>query len=126
VNQRERVRLLHGPYTPPPLKRGDRATCLLRDDDVLITGWSAGRIAWPRCRAEGTHGGGSGLLLDEELAHAVRCESEAAICYWWGVSGNVVWRLRPAAGPHLRTMTITGSEARTVPSASVPSTENTW
>jgi hypothetical protein len=98
VNQRERVKLLHGPYTPPPLKRGDRATCLLRDCDVIITGWSAGRIAWPRCRAEGTHGGGSGILLDEELARAVRCESEAANCYWWGVCVDVVWRWRKALG----------------------------
>jgi hypothetical protein len=98
VNQRERVKLLHGPYTPPPLKRGDRATCLLRDCDVIITGWSAGRIAWPRCRAEGTHGGGSGILLNEELARAVRCEAAAAIRYWWGVSVPVVWRWRKALG----------------------------
>jgi hypothetical protein len=44
----------------------------------LITGWSDARISWPCCRAVGTTGGGSGLLLDEELAHAVRHESAAA------------------------------------------------
>src|SRR5262245_49181891 len=36
----ERLRLLHGPYTAPPLKRGDRTFCHLRDAEVLITGWS--------------------------------------------------------------------------------------
>src|SRR5262249_30547714 len=93
-----RFRLLHGPYQAPPLRRGDRATCLLRDGDVVITGWSDARISWPRCRAVGTRGGGSGLLLDEELARAVRHESAAAIGYWWGVSEGVVWRGRQALG----------------------------
>jgi hypothetical protein len=40
--------LLHGPYNPPALRRGDKATCLYRDGDVVITGWSDGRISWPR------------------------------------------------------------------------------
>ena len=47
-------------------------TCLARDCDVVVTGTSTGRIPWPRCRAVGTHGGGSGILVDEELARAVR------------------------------------------------------
>ena len=47
-------RLLHGPYTPPRLRRGDRATCLYRDAEVVITSWSDARISWPRCRAIGT------------------------------------------------------------------------
>jgi hypothetical protein len=34
------------------------------------------------------------LLLDDELARAVRTESAAAVCLWWGVSHGVVrhWR----------------------------------
>ena len=38
--------------------------------------------------------GGSGLLVDEELARAVMNESEAAVCYWWIASKNSVrlWR----------------------------------
>src|SRR5262245_55077795 len=94
----DRVKLLHGPYTPPPLRRGDRATCLFRDCDVIVTGWSNGRIQWPRCRALDTHGGGSGLLVDEELARAVRTESAAAIKFWWGVTAGVVWRWRMVLG----------------------------
>jgi transposase-like protein len=91
-------RLLAGPYTPPSLRRGDRTTCLFRDGDVVITGWSDAPIPWPRCRLYGTHGGGSGILLDEELARAVRTESAAAVCHWWGVTPGVVWRWRKALG----------------------------
>ena len=64
--------LHHGPYNPPALRRGDRAACLFRDGDVIITGWSDARIPWPRCRRPGTHCGGSGLLVDAELARAIR------------------------------------------------------
>jgi len=63
--------LLFGPYRPPALRIGDRVLCLLRDCQVTITSWTAAPISWPRCRAEGTHGGGSGLLFNEELARAV-------------------------------------------------------
>src|SRR5262249_60627403 len=35
----ERVQLLHGPYTPPRLKRGDRTFCLYKDCDVIVTPW---------------------------------------------------------------------------------------
>jgi hypothetical protein len=91
-------RLLAGPYTPPALRRGDRTTCLYRDADVVITSWTSAPIPWPRCCRPGTHGGGSGLLLNEELARAVRSESAAAVGYWWGVSEGVVWRWRKALG----------------------------
>lgn len=98
MNARDRVKLVFGPYRPQRLRRGDRLFCLLRDCDVIITGWSDGRIPWPRCRALRTHGGGSGLLLDEELARAVRPESSLAVQCWFGVAGGVVWRWRKALG----------------------------
>jgi hypothetical protein len=44
------------------------------------------------------HRGGSGILVDEELARAVRHESAAAIMFWWGVGGNAVWSWRKALG----------------------------
>ena len=90
--------LFHGPYHAPALRRGDWATCLFRDGDVIVTGWSDARIPWPRCRRPGSHGGGSGLLVDEELARAIRLESSLAIQYWWGVDVTVVWRWRKALG----------------------------
>jgi hypothetical protein len=95
----DRVKLLHGPYAPPPLARGDRATCLLRDCDVVITSWSDARIPWPRCRALGSRGG-SGLLLAGDLARAVRTESAAALRYWWRASSTAVFNWRQALGVH--------------------------
>ena len=91
------ARLLFGPYEPPPLQKGDRATCLYRDALVVVTNWSSGRISWPRCRAIG-HRGGSGLLVDEELARAILHQSAAALMYWWGVTCSTVWLWRKALG----------------------------
>jgi hypothetical protein len=89
--------LLHGPYRAPALRRGDRATCLYRDAEVVVTSWTGAQITWPRCRLVGGQGG-SGLLVDEELARAVRRESSLAIQHWWGVSQRTVWCWRQALG----------------------------
>lgn len=94
----DKVKLLHGPYKPPKLRKGERATCLYRDRVVVITSWSVARISWPRCRAIEHRGPGSGLLVCEELARAVRTESAAAVMYWWGVSVSTVWLWRQALG----------------------------
>jgi hypothetical protein len=99
MTDRDRVKLLFGPYQAPALRRGDRATCLLRDCTVVVTSWSSARIPWPRCRSlDNYRGGGSGLLLDEELARAVRHESAAAVMYWWGASPRAVERWRRVLG----------------------------
>src|SRR5262245_24977132 len=94
----DRAQLLFGPYRAPPLKRGDRAFCLFRDCYVVVTSWTDARIPWPRCRPLDRPLGGSGLLVDEELARAVRHESAAAVCYWWCASEGAVWRWRKALG----------------------------
>ncbi len=94
----DRVKLLFGPYNPPPLRRGDRATCLFRDCEVVITSWTDAPIPWPRCRAVHHRRGGPGLLVDEELARAIRHESAAAVMHWWGVGVRVVWQWRKALG----------------------------
>jgi hypothetical protein len=78
---------------------------LLRDCAVVVTSWSDAPIPWPRCRALDGPGGGSGILLDEELARAVRHESAAAVMHLWGVTAGVVWRWRKALG-----VTRTGNE----------------
>jgi hypothetical protein len=89
----ENARLLFGPYEPPPLKKGDRTTCNYRDALVVFTSWSDGRISWPRCRALGVRGG-SGLLVEAELARAILHELAAALMYWWGITCSTVtlWR----------------------------------
>jgi hypothetical protein len=92
-----KTELLHGPYRPPVLQCGGRATCLYRDAEVVITSWTDARISWPRCRAVGA-GGGSGLLVTEELVRAVRTESCLAIHHWFGVNKSTVWRWRKAFG----------------------------
>jgi hypothetical protein len=48
MTRREKVKFLHGPYVTPKRKRCDRATCLLRAGNVVVTGMSSGRIPWPR------------------------------------------------------------------------------
>ena len=73
----DRVRLLHGPYRAPCLHVGDRATCLRRDCDVKITGWTDALLPWPKGVPVGGRSGPS-IVLDEELARAVRLESAAA------------------------------------------------
>jgi hypothetical protein len=98
VDESERLKLLFGPYKAPPLKRGDRTVCVFRDCPVVITGWTAAPIPWPRCRALDGPGGGSGLLVDEELARAVRHESATAIMHWWTVSKTAVQNWRKALG----------------------------
>jgi hypothetical protein len=93
------TRLLHGPYRLPQLRKGDRAVCLSRDGPVVVTSLVETRLGpWPRCRRPDSNGGGSGLLVDEELTRAVRRESVAALCHWWRVSRWVVWRWRAALG----------------------------
>jgi hypothetical protein len=93
----ERVRLLFGPYRPPKLWVGDRTTCLFHDCEVIVTGWTDAPLSWPRCRrVEG--GGRPGILVDEELARALRTEASLAVQYWCGVDVVRVWRWRKALG----------------------------
>jgi hypothetical protein len=94
MNTLNKVELLFGPYQAPALCRGDRAFCLARDCDVIITSWTNAPIPWPRCRALDSPGGGSGILVDEELARAIRSESASALKHWWRASRCTVhwWR----------------------------------
>ena len=94
----DKYKLLHGPYSPPRLGRGERTVCLYRDTEVIITSWSDARIAWPRCRAIGSRGGGSGLLVTEELVRTIHSESSAALQHWFGVNEATVWKWRRAFG----------------------------
>jgi hypothetical protein len=83
MNPHDRVALLHGPYQAPSLRKGDRASCLFRDCDVIVTSWTDARIPWSRCRSVEYRRSAPALLVDEELVQAVRSESAAAIMHWW-------------------------------------------
>src|SRR5437660_1750666 len=98
MTDEDHVRLLYGPYPHPPLKVGDRSTCLYRDALVVVYDWSLARIPWPLCYHAGTRAAGKGLLVDEEMARAVRLESLAAVAYWWGVCGVTVGKWRRVVG----------------------------
>ena len=86
--------LLFGPYRAPALRVGDRALCLYKDCLVKVTSWTDAPLSWPRCRPVDVPKSHPSLLVDEELARAVRHESAAALRYWWGVSALVVWKWR--------------------------------
>jgi hypothetical protein len=90
--------LLHDPYKAPRLRRGNRAFCLFKGCDVVVTGWTDTRIPWPRCQPLDVPRSHPSLLVDEELALAIRHESAAAVRFWWGVSESVVYHWRRALG----------------------------
>jgi hypothetical protein len=80
------------------LRRDDRAFCLFKDCDVVVTGWTGARIPWPRCRPLDVPRSHPSLLVNEELARAIRHESAAAVRFWWEVSAGVICRWRKALG----------------------------
>jgi hypothetical protein len=91
----DRLRLLHGPYQAPALRVGDRTTCLFKGAEVFVANWSGAPIPWPRC-LRGGGGGQPSLLVNHELARAIRTEAAAAVGYWWGVGSSLVCRWRKA------------------------------
>jgi hypothetical protein len=74
-----------------------------RDDFQKLLGEVAAKaeekepLSWPRAPPVGERGHPS-LLVDEEVARAVRQESAAAVRWWRGVSVGVVWRWGKALG----------------------------
>jgi hypothetical protein len=97
------TRLRFGPYEAANVKKGDRAFCVYRDADVVVTARTDARIPWPRCRTLHQQGG-SGLLVTDELKRAILSESAAALKHWFGVGTKPVWNWRRAFGvSHLGT-----------------------
>jgi len=95
---KKKTALLFGPYKAPPLKVGELTSCLFRDVEVVVYGWSAAPISWPLCYHARTRAFGKGILVDEELARAIQHESAMAVAHWWGVSQATVRKWRGAFG----------------------------
>lgn len=89
-------RLLRAPYVPPDAEVGQTLRCMLRGDRVKVCGWSTGRIRWPLARIG--RGGKGSYIMTPELVRAVRVESSAAICHWWGAGTTTVSQWRRALG----------------------------
>jgi hypothetical protein len=98
MRKRQSPPILRGKYTPPVLRRGDRANCLVRGCMLVVSSWSDAPISWPRGCPPRQSPGSASLIVDEELARAVQHESAAAISYWWGVSTRTVVKWRRSLG----------------------------
>jgi hypothetical protein len=94
VTHANHTRLL-GRYKTPRFDYGDAAECEVRGE-VVITGLSNAPLPWPVGKRPGSRG--RGLVVYAGLAEAVRRESVAAVCHWWGVTAQTVWKWRKAMG----------------------------
>jgi hypothetical protein len=69
----------------------------------VIYDWTTAPMAWPLCYHADTRAFGKGILLEDELARAVRHESSVAIMHWWGVCSSTVVKWRRALGVERKT-----------------------
>jgi hypothetical protein len=82
---------LIGTYKTPRFRLGSTAFCEVRGE-VIITGLSASPIPWPIGKRPG--GRARALVVFGGLADAVKRESAAAVCHFWGITPQTVskWR----------------------------------
>lgn len=85
-----------GTYKTPRVRIGRRLTCEARDCDVIVVGYSDGRIPWPLGRRP--RQAAKALIVYGDLADAVRRESNQAVCYWFGVTPQTVSKWRKLLG----------------------------
>ena len=89
---------LLGEYQTPAFQVGNVVECAVRGS-VKIVGVTAGRIPWPTAkRITGRKNATPAIVLYDCLVNAVQQESNRAICYWWGVTGQTVSQWRKALG----------------------------
>jgi hypothetical protein len=96
MDARAHTKLPFGPYSAPPVRPGQLVQCDIRGE-VEVVGMSAGPIPWPIGRNL-PRGRQRFLILTGDLIEAVKRESAAAVCHWWGVGEQTVWRWRKALG----------------------------
>jgi hypothetical protein len=92
------IPVLYHVYKPPALQPRQRVWCYVCDCLAVVTDWSDAPIIWPRGRALHRKSGVPGVIVEDELARAVKQESANAIAYWWGVSMFSVIKWRKALG----------------------------
>ena len=93
----DRSQLL-GSYQTPQFKSGDVVPCVLRGN-VKVVGVTVARIPWPTGkRIDGRKNSTPAIILCDGLVDAVKNESNEAVCYWWGVTGQTVTLWRKALG----------------------------
>jgi hypothetical protein len=95
MHDRDRFKLLFGPYRMPRCQLGGALKCLMRGK-VAVRGIHEALIQWPYTLQK--RGGRPLLILCGDLARAVRRESEVAVAHWWGVSETTVWKWRKELG----------------------------
>jgi hypothetical protein len=86
-----RFKLL-GTYSTPCVRIGAVLSCEARDEDVIVTGYTAARIPWPVGRRTGTSA--RSLVVYGDLAESVGRESNQAVCYRFGVTPQNVMKWR--------------------------------
>jgi hypothetical protein len=91
--------LIAPPYAAPKYKIGGTLACRLRGD-VVVDGMTDAPVPWPytRRRGDGYPSPQPILIVTGDLERAVRTESVIAICYYWGVGRQLVWRWRKGLG----------------------------
>jgi hypothetical protein len=92
MKDRDRFRLL-GTYKTPSFRYGRVVRCEVRGE-VEVVGLHDAPIPWP----VGKKGRAKSLIVFKDLARAVRRESEIAVAYHWGVTGQTVGKWRQALG----------------------------
>src|SRR5689334_7118460 len=89
MHDRDRYKLLFGPYRPPRCRVGGWLKCAVRGK-VRVVGISDAPVMWPQCKA-GKH---LVPIVCGSLVRAVKRESVIAVAYHWGISAQtaVLWR----------------------------------
>ncbi len=88
----DRYQLL-GTYETPLFEYGDIVWCEWRGD-VEIVGITDAKIPWPI----GKKGSHKSLVIFDDLADALRRESNQAVCYWWGITLQTAKKWRKTLG----------------------------